>query len=84
DSYARNKYHSLFPTEAPNECINKKSPSPSKEHINFLPDEGDHIHFSMLIVTPDLNRNSRKSSLTLTLSSSFFTSASSNSVMVRG
>lgn len=65
--YDRNKYHSLFPTEAPNECINKKSPSPSKEHINFLPDEGDHIHFSMLIVTPDLKRNSRKNSQTLTL-----------------
>jgi hypothetical protein len=38
----------------------------------------------MLIVTPDLNRNSRKNSQTLTLSSSFFTSAPSNSVMVRG
>ncbi len=41
---------------------NKKSPSPSKEHLSFLPDEGDHIiifYFSTLIVTPDLNRNSK-------------------------
>ena len=43
---------------------NKKSPSPSKEYLYFLPDEGDHIiifyfYFSTLTVTPDLNRNSR-------------------------
>ena len=44
--------------------IKQKIPSSGKEYLNFLPDEGYHIiyslfYFSTLTVTPDLNRNSR-------------------------
>ena len=54
----------------------QKIPLTKQEH-DFLPDEGDHIiyslfYFSTLTVTPDLNRNSGKDAQALTLSGIFY------------